>query len=64
MDYLILIGLGWCMGVVILGVIYVSKLAVLVSRLEHILGWALVLHRENQDAAPDSGSGSQRRVEP
>ena len=50
--------------VVAVSLIHTFRLRELTSRLEQILGWALILHRENQDAAPDSGSGSQRRVEP
>ena len=39
------------------------RLADQVTRLEGVLGWAIVLHREGRDSAPNTGSGSQHDTE-
>ena len=39
------------------------RLADQVTRLEGVLGWAIVLHREGRDSAPDTESGSKNNTE-
>ncbi len=57
------IALGGYIAVLVIGLIHAAKLREAVSRLEQILGWALVLHRKNHDAAANSGPRAQDRIE-